>query len=624
MDKQSQKEYLEKITAMSDEEKRHRDLYLKKMANGELEGPPIGLMEFDKPWLTKYSDEAILEEVPRMNIYNYIKACNKDRLDLVALNYYGRKITYREMFEEVDKVICALKAKGIKPYDGKSEQQVVSIALPNVPETFYTFLAVNAMGAVANFIDPRINEERIEKCLADANSSLLISIDTFNDKFDNVTKKNGMSDKVITVSPSDSLPPVLKSLYKLKVKTSKKPHFEKWKDFVSNGKRENPDVSEVVFYPELEAAIEYTSGTTGIPKGAVLSNGNIVGVAYQETKALPEIFPGDKFLNIMPPFIAYGLACGVCTSLTEGLELILIPKFDPKDFADLVLKHKPNHIIGVPSFFEALVKNEKVQKEDLSYIKYCIAGGDKMNIESEKKINEFFEQHGIKNRIIKGYGMTELSSVIAVNLDNNSNKLGSTGIVLHKNNIKVLDPDTGERKGVNESGEIYILSPTKMSRYLNNETEMQNVFKKDEAGNIWVKTGDCGRVDEEGNIFIEDRYKNMIVRPDGHNVFPTPIENVICSHEAVEACVVVGIESEEYDNGQIPTACVVIKPEFRYQEKEIIEQINDLSLVKLPPRDIALSYKVIDSIPMTPVGKIDTKALKNMIIDQEKNKQRVK
>ena len=624
MDKQSQKEYLEKITALTEDEKKERDLYLKKLASGELAGPPIGIPEFDKAWLKNFSDAAISEDIPEMNIYNYIKECNKDRLDFIALNYYGKKITYREMFEEVDKVICALKAKGIKPYDGKSKQQVVSIALPNVPETFYTFLAVNAMGAVANFIDPRINEERIEKCLADANSSLLISIDTFNDKFDNVTKKNGMNDKVITVSPSDSLPPVLKSLYKLKVKTSKKPHFEKWKDFVANGKKENADISEVVFNPELEAAIEYTSGTTGIPKGAVLSNGNIVGVAYQEKNAFPDKRPGEKFLNIMPPFIAYGLVCGLCTTLTEGLELILIPKFDPKDFADLVLKHKPNHIIGVPSFFEALVKNEKVQKTDLSFIKYCIAGGDKMNVESERKINEFFEKHGIKNRIIKGYGMTELSSVIAVNLDNNSNRLGSTGIVLHKNNIKVLDPETGERKGVNESGEIYILSPTKMSRYLNNEAEMQNVFREDEAGNVWVKTGDRGRVDEEGNIFIEDRYKNMIVRPDGHNVFPTPIENVICSHEAIDACVVIGIESKEYDNGKIPTACVVIKPEFRHQEKEIIEEINNLSLVKLPPRDIALSYAVIDSIPMTPVGKIDTQALKSMVMEQDKNKQRVK
>jgi len=613
--KDDQKRYLDKISNLSEEEKRSRDIYLKKLATGETLGPPIGLPEFDKTWLKYYSNEAIISDLPDMNIYSYIKNCNKDRLDFIALNYYGKKISYRELFNGVNDAICALKARGIKPYDGKSKPDVVSIALPNIPETFYVFLAVNALGAVANFIDPRINEERIQQCLKNADSKLLVSFDGFNDKFLNVTKKMGIQDRVVSVGASNSLPKFLSLLYNLKAKTQKVKDFETWKNFIERGKKENSDVSMVVYSPDLEAAIEYTSGTTGVPKGALLSNRGIVAVADQEKNAFPDKKPGEKFLNIMPPFIAYGLVCGLVTTLTEGLELILIPKFESKDFASLVLKHKPNHIIGVPSFFENLIKNEKVQNRDLSFIKYCIAGGDKMNVESEKQINMFFKKHGIKNKIIKGYGMTELSSVAAVNLDNESNKIGSTGVVFPKNNIKIIDPETKERQIVNETGEIYIKSPTKMLGYLNNNEEVEKIFVKDEVGDVWIKTGDSGKVDEDGNVFVLDRYKNMIVRPDGHNVFPAPIENVICSHYAVDNCVVIGVPSSEYSNGLIPTACIVLKD--GYDEEQIIKEVNELSLIKLPPRDIALSYKVVDHIPMTSVGKVDLSSLKKMINESE-------
>ena len=623
-EQKDQVEYLEKLSQLTEEEQKLRDIHLKKIANGEIYGPQMGFPEFDKSGLINFSDEAIMEDIPQMSIYDYIKECNKDRLEYVALSYYGQKITYKELLEKTEEAIKALKTMGINEYDGNGERDVVSVALPTLPETFYTFLAINALGAVANFIDPRINEERIEQCIVNAKTKLVISVDTFNDKFKNVTEKLGMSDKVVSVSPTDSLPFHLKLLYNLKVKTSKVANFTPWKKFIESGKKEKVDLSKVIYNSNDPAAVEYTSGTTGIPKGAILSNQDIVGVAYQEKSAFPDKKPGEKFLDIMPPFIAYGLVCGLCTTLTEGLELILIPKFEAKDFADLVMKHKPNHIIGVPSFFEDLVKNEKLQNQDLSFIKYCIAGGDKMNVESEKKINSFFEKHGIKNRIIKGYGMTELSSVVAVNIDNRCNELGSTGVVLHKNNIKVLDPETGERKHTNESGEIYISSPTRMVSYLNNESEMKNVFVEDEVGNVWVKTGDSGRVDEKGNVFIEDRYKNMIVRPDGHNVFPTPIENVVCAHEAVEACVVVGMDSKEYSNGQIPTACLVLKDGYQDNIDQIIEEINSLSLEKLPPRDIALAYKVIDGIPMTSVGKVDITSLKQKISELEEQEVKVR
>lgn len=610
MNSQDLKEYKEKLGQLTEEEQKQRDLYLKGLADGTLQGPPVGYPNIDKTWLKYYSDHSILAPQPQMSVYDYVKFCNKDRLDCVVLNYYGVKITYREFFDNVDRVAASLIENGIKQGD------VVSLGLPSVPETFYTFFAINSIGAVANFIDPRINEERIEQCVQSSNSKMIICVDTYIDKFKNVAEKLKIEKKVI-VSPSNLLPPVLKMLYKLKVKTPKNTGFENWNEFVERGKDKKINAEFKATGNEV-AAIEYTSGTTGIPKGALLSNNSINSVAFQQKSVLPEMKPGDTFLDIMPPFIAYGLVCGMVASLTAGLELILIPKFEPDKFDKLVMKHKPNHVIGVPTFFENLTKSRLVKNEDLSFLKYCIAGGDKMSVEAEKRINDFFKKHNVQNNIIKGYGMTELSSGVIINVDDNTNKLGSVGVPLVKNNIKVLNPDTKDELGFNETGEIYITGPSKMAGYHNASEEMKSVVSEDVDGQEWIKTGDLGKVDEEGHVYIEGRLKRMIIRPDGHNVFPTSIENVILTHPAVENCIVVGVPSTEYMNGEIPVACVVIKDDCRERIEEIKEQLIKLSSLKLPPRDVALDYKFLEFIPMTSNGKVDINTLKEICCQQDK------
>ena len=591
------KKYKVKLGQLTEEEQNQRNLYLKRIAEGPLLGPPVGYPNIDKPWLKYYSHYSILESQPRMSVYDYVKLCNRDRLNSVVLKYYGVKIKYKEFFASIYKVAASLIENGIQQGD------VISLGLPSVPETFYTFFAINSIGAIANFIDPRINEERIEQCIQSSNSKMIICVDTYIDKFKNVAEKLKIEKKVI-VSPANLLPPILKMLYKLKVKTPKHTGFEEWNTFIERGKDKKVNVEFKATGDEI-AAIEYTSGTTGIPKGALLSNNSINSVAFQQKSVLPEMKPGDTFLDIMPPFIAYGLVCGMVASLTAGLELILIPKFEPDKFAELVMKHKPNHVIGVPTFFENLTKSRLVKKGDLSFLKYCIAGGDKMNIEAEKRINEFFKKHKVQNSIIKGYGMTELSSGVIINVDDNINKLGSVGVPLVKNNIRILNPDTKEELGFNETGEVYITGPSRMEGYHNSSEEMKYVVSEDVDGQEWIKTGDLGQVDEEGHVYIEGRLKRMIIRPDGHNVFPTSIENVILTHPAVENCIVVGVPSTEYMNGEIPVACVVIKDDFMDQIEEIKEQLIKLSSLKLPPRDVALDYRFLEFIPMTSNGKVD-------------------
>ncbi len=648
MDNESKAELLKKINELSEEEKIERDLYLKRVGarpdvrqyteeelkhkeevalrnipEGKMiQGPTMGDPELDKTFLQYYSDEAIKEKLPSMSIVDYIWECNKDNMDGLFAQYFNLNITYKELKEKVNETKAALMAKGIKPYDGNGEKVRIGLALPTMPETFYLFLASIDLGCIPTLIDPRINEERIRDCINEANCELVFSIDKFNEKFTKIAAELNMKDKLIPISGAESLSPIMKLGYKLtkKIKTAK--DYTKYSDFMEAGRQIDASNIHGFFREDDPAALEFTSGTTSKPKGAYLSNKNLVGVACQERNAFPDKEVGDVFLDIMPPFITYGLVCGMCATLCENLCLRLIPEFKPEDFAKLVMKYKPQHVIGVPSFFERLANDESLENADLSFLKYCIAGGDKLLPTIEEKINNFFKEHGIKNNIIKGYGMTELSSVAAVNLDNDSNKIGSTGIPFPKNNVKVLNPETGERMNINEFGEIYESGPTQMLGYMNNPEMDKKIFVEDEIGQVWVKTGDRGKVDEDGHIFIDGRYKNTIVRSDGHNVYPTPIENIISSHPAIDNCIVIGVKSTELESGEIPTACIIIKEEFKEQENTIIEEINEECLKKLPPRDIALQYKVIEEIPITSNGKTDVNRLKEIIneLDKKTNK----
>lgn len=607
------KDYRSKLSKLTEDEHIGRDLYLKKIANGTMQGPPTGYPEIDKPGLSQYSDADIQEKITEKSIYEFSYSQNLNNLDNKILNYFNKKITTKELFDEVDRIAEIL----VNDYN-ISEGDVVSIALPTIPETYYLFLALNKISAIANFIDPRINEERIKSCIGN-DSKLIFSVDAYNEKFDCATKD--LSCEIVSVSAASSLGNIKKMLYNKKAQIKQIKRFIQWDDFKKGKSNESHKTISVNPGDKNKIAARIsTSGTTGVPKIVNLSNYAINSVAFHQRKHMPDLNEGDNYLVIMPPFIAYGLVCGMCAPLSACQKMILIPKFEPKDFSKLILKHRPNHILGVPSFYEDLIKNPIFKNKNLSFLKYCIAGGDKMNVETEKKINEFFKKHNIKNNIVKGYGMTELSSAAFSTPNNEQNKLGSVGIPYLKNKVRIVDLETGKNLTYNQKGEIYVASPSMMDGYSNNENETQKVIIKDEYNQEWVKTGDIGYVDNKGNTTITDRIKRMIVRPDGHNVFPSTIEAIINSHNAVQNSVVIGVKSEKYDNGKIPTAIIVLKEEYKTMQDKIEQEINSLSLEKLPPRDVALCYKFVDSLPLTSVGKIDVKMLEEEFSKQGRAK----
>lgn len=560
-----------------------------------------GYASQDKPWQKYYSEEALNGEIAQCKIYDYLWSANQDYLDGVALIYYGRKISFKDCFHNIESTAKAFVSAGVKAGD------YVTICSVNTPEVVYAIYALNRIGAVANLVDPRTNTDRIAKYMKDANSRFVLTLDKALPRF-NKLGEDGMIDRIVVISPADSLPFHLKLGYKLKNKD--KPNMNdlcwSWSSFINKGI--HTDVTDYPYEKDYPVAVVYTGGTTGIPKGAVLSNDAFNAITYSYNSIDIDVSRNQRYLNIMPPFIAYGISCGLNMPLCHGITTVLIPQFDPEQFADLLQKYKPQHIIGVPSHFEKLMLSKKAQNMDLSFLKSPACGGDSLIPEVEQRINSFLKEHNSKAQVIKGYGMTELGSAISTTQYGKINKIGSVGLPYPKNVVTVRDPKTREELTYNVEGEFYISSPSAMTNYINAPEEQEKVFWTDENDIKWVKTGDVGYIDEDGFIFLKGRMKRMIVRPDGHNVWPSMIEAVIVSHPLVEQCVVVGCPAPNTQNGKTPTAFIKIKQGCN-QTDELLQDIEAYAKEHMPERDTASVFRFIDEIPMTNIGKVDYRSL---------------
>lgn len=610
MNKEALIKLKEELGKLSYLEQEQRDLYLRQLSIGEVQGPPTGYPSIDKPWLKYYTEEQIKTKVPKMSVYRYLYEQNKDYLGRTALSYFGKKITFGELFAKIEDTAKALKNIGVK------ENEIVTISMPNTPEAVYLFYAISKIGAIANMVDPRTSAEGIQKYIEEAGSDKIIIVDSYYNKVKPLTEL-GIAKKVIAVSPAESLPYGLNLGYKAKefVQSLKDPskknvydeHSQTWKDFISSGKNYDRE-TEVEYKENRPVVIEHTGGTTGVPKGVLLSNENINSVALQSVLTGIDMKREHNWLDIMPTFIAYGVGMGLHLPLTIGMETILIPQFDAKKFDELIYKYKPVHMVGVPSYWDTIIKSKKLANQDLSFIIAPTVGGDSMNTMLEQESNTFLKEHNCSSKIVKGYGMTEVTGGVAGTVEEN-NEIGSVGIPFVKQTVSVFEPESEEELGYNQEGEICITGPNTMIEYFNNQDATKAILKRHADGKIWVHTGDIGYITENGSIFVVDRLKRMMIRYDGFKVFPSLIEKVISSHYAVESCKVVSIADSDHRQGRLPKAHIVLKDEFKPYESKIKLEIELLCSEQLPEYCQPSSYKFRKELPLTSIGKVDYRAL---------------
>ncbi len=540
-------------------------------------------------------------EVPNVSLYEFIYERNYNHLENIAINYFNHKMTYRELFAQIDLCAKAMRSQGIR------EGDVVSVCMANTPEAVISFYAISKIGAIANMIHPLSAEEEIKYSLQSTNSVMLVAINLTYKNIKNIIEDTKVY-KTVIVSARDSMPKLMGIGYYLledrKVEMPKNSEkFIRWNTFLNKGYNYNSQVL-VKTTKDQPAVILHSGGTTGTPKNILLSNGNINVVVGQAQVSLPDLDDTDVMLSILPLFHCFGLVETLHFPLGTGGCVVLVPKFDAARFDKLITKYKPTVIPGVPTLFEAMIKNKHMEDVDLSNVKYVVSGGDTLPEEKNLEVNKFLKQHNYKDNIVQGYGMTETSGG-CVFATKGADQLGSSGIPLVGNDLKIIDIDTREELPPNKAGEILISGPSVMLGYLDNEQETNEVLEKDKKGKIWVHTGDMGYINEDGLLFFVQRIKRLII-VSGYNVFPSHIEEILNKHEAVLNSCVVGIPHPY--KMQVPKAYIVLKESYKANHK-IKKEIQEYCEKNLAKYMIPKEFVYRESLPKTMIGKVDYRKL---------------
>ena len=554
-----------------------------------------------KPWLKYYDQKFIDQTLPALSAFEYVCQRSKNHLNDTALDYYGRKFTYADLIVNVKKTAAALRGAGVKKGD------IITVVSIMTPEIIALFYAADMIGATLNLVDPRYSVEGIREYIEEVDSHLLVCLNVVYERCRQAAKRTNV-EKVIVLSPADSLPPVMAVGYKLTTPDKNKyaSNVIRWKQFIKGG--EGQSTAAEPYDPDHACVVVHTGGTTGSPKGVMLTDDCFNGIALQ-FQAYPKLFHrGQKLMNVMPPFIAYGFACGIHLPLVLGFTVIIIPNLDPAKLGSLVLKHKPEHMFGVPTHYQQLASDPKLRDKDLSFIINYAAGGDSLSRGAEQTVNDFLAAHGARYPIAKGYGMTEVSSAatVAAGLDN---KPGSVGIPMVNTIIAAFEPGTDRELPIGERGELCISGPCLMKGYYNKPEETAILLRRHPDGRVWAHTGDMGYLDEDGFVFLDSRIKRMIIRHDGFKVFPSMIENVVSRHPAVHQCSVVGCADKDHTQGRLPFVYIVLKADTTAKKKQVIRELERMCAEELPEYVQPVAYKFISSMPMTPVGKVDYRQL---------------
>ncbi|MDO5474796.1 MAG: class I adenylate-forming enzyme family protein [Candidatus Saccharibacteria bacterium] len=520
----------------------------------------------------------------------------------VALEYFDSQITYKELIKKINKVAAALKAIGAE----KGEN--ITICMPNTPESIYSFYAVNEIGAVANMIHPLSSEMEIEDFLNQAKSKIMICIDISYPKVE-VIIKNTDVEQVIVVSATRSMDFLVRAIYKItkgrKNHIKKSQHVITWDKFSAKSSRfiGNPHAR---IDSNDTAVIMYSGGTTGKPKGIMLSNLNFNAQALGAKYLVPELFkPEYSFMAFLPNFHAFGLGCCIHMPLYFGARSFLIPQFNPKKFKKYITKHKVNILVGVPSVFDYLTKI-KFGKKDLKNVKFVVSGGDMISMTNKEKINDFLKNHGSKAIIENGYGLTEASGGFIFSPRSVAEEPDIIGYPIPDNEVIIMDLKTKKEAKLGEDGEVLVRGLSVMKGYLNKPKETEDAFVEIN-GKKYLRTGDIGYEDERGAFHFRSRLKRMIIS-NGYNIYPANIEDVTLECRLINSCSVIGKE----DNLRGEKVVVFAVLEKDASERVARRELNAIYKKHLAKYEIPREIRFISELPKTKLAKVDFKALEKL------------
>ena len=564
-----------------------------------------GYPSIDKPWLKYYSETVDMQGVPSpdCSMIDFLRQCNADNLDFIALNYFGAKTSYKKLFETIERTAAALQKHGVRKGD------FVSLCGLNTPEFVVLLYAVNKVGAVSNWLGLTSPVSDLKEQLVSTGTKLVFAVDLAYDIMKEAAQ-NTQVQEIISVPLGASMPPLMRLFYGLKSR-SKKTDAANWKDFLRSAEGSKLQPTEVKG-SDL-AMIEYTGGSTGIPKGVMLSNKNLNSyyVNFNKTNScgLSSYLEGDKYLACVPLFLAFGVSASCHGPLSHGMELVLAPDPKPESLGKIILKRKPNHIVAGRVQIDGFIHTVNEAKKDLSYIRSIMYGGEAVNKSWEQEAKNTLQNYQMQAPILNGYGMTECSACILVATKDCSEGLLPLGNV----NAKIIDPDDPcTELGYDTEGELCLSSDTVMMGYYNNEAATKEVIFE-ENGQRWLRTRDLAKISPDGYILLTGRIKRIYhkLSPEkvGVRVYPMRIEECISAAPEVEKCAVVGIKDDRTANRTIAYLILKEGTEDHASVKKIVEEQCKAAL---PESHIPDEYVFVSEFPLTRAGKVDYRALEEM------------
>ena len=547
----------------------------------------------DKLWHKSYAPNIPKSlDYERVTISEALTRSAKNFPNHTALNYMGKKITYAELDRLVNSFARALQDLGIR------EGDKVGVCLPNIPQVIISNLAIFRIGAVTVQNNPLYTERELTYQLNDSDAKILITLAILIPRIENI-KSETKIEKIIGCHVNTYLPFPKKQLFPL----IKKDMYQKiiptedikvFKDLI--GRYSSNPVEERSKWDEVGALI-YTGGTTGVSKGVMLSHSNLSCNVQQLVAWFPNLKPGEeKIVGNFPVFHAAGFTAIQNYIIWKAWENILVPRPEPKINIEILKKHRPTILPGVPSIFIGLLTDPEFRKLDLSFIKGFFSGAAPLAMDTIKDLKNLTGA-----MMFEIYGITETAPMVAGTPWGGTNKPGTVGAPLSDTDIRIVDvKDPDKELSISEVGEIVIKGPQVMMGYYKNPEETANVLKDG-----WFYSGDIGCFDEDGYLKIVDRKKDMIIA-GGYNIYPVELDGVLFDHPKIlEACTI-GVH-DSY-RGETVKAFVVLKEEETLTEEDVITYCRE----NLAPYKVPKFIDFIDELPKSAVGKVLRRKLKEM------------
>ncbi len=553
-----------------------------------------GYPSIDKPWLKYYDEKALHVTFPKATVYECIYTNNCSYGNEIAMIYYGKKITYKKMFSEIENVTGAFSSLGVRRGDN------VAICMPAIPEALYTVLALNKIGANANMLNPTFSEVQLAERINETEAKILIVLNELYEKIGKAVFKTGIG-TVVACPAANSLGKMVRVWKHVK----KIQGTIEWNDFVRRGK--GIAYATAKYQANTPAVTVYSSGTTGAEKGIQLTNDGIVALMRQYEYAGFDMKRQDRYIAQIPIWFSTGICVTMLVPLYLGITLILEPIFDFKLIAKDIEKYKPNFLISPMGLFEYM-KNNYPRSDAYRAFKYVAVGGEYVAPRVEQEYNKWLKENDCKEGLHKGYGMCECGGTVT---SSNSvcNIVGASGIPMPRVVVAAFDVCTDKELTYGKRGEIRVLTPCRMLGYYKKPEETEKYLKTDQCGNVWACTGDMGYVAEDGNVYVAGRISDSYVNDDGETIYLFDIERAVLDVPKIRQCKAI---PGCIDGRKIHICHMVLTDDADVDET--LHAVEKYCANKLPVSHWPVVVRLYrDSLPVAPSGKLDIKVMKENV-----------